>query len=390
MIENIANTYKRFPLTLVKGEECYLWDSDGNKYLDMVAGIAVCSLGHCHPKITKVIKEQAEKLIHVSNLYWNQPQIELAEILTKNSFADKVFFCNSGAEAVEAAIKLARKYGHETKGENCHEIIALEGSFHGRTMGALSATGQQVYRKGFEPLLPGFIHVPINDINSLKLAVNNNTVAIMLEPIQGEGGVRPLSSEYLLEIRKIADEKGIVLIFDEVQVGLGRTGTLFAYEQTPVVPDILCLSKALGNGLPIGAMLATDNIMKHFTPGSHASTFGGNPLCCAVSKAALEIINNPEFLFEIQKKGHLITAKLQEMAKNFDMIKEIRGKGLIVGVEFNAPQPKLTDYFIKNGILTIVSHEKILRLLPPLIIKNDEINYFLTVFNNYLKFECQH
>jgi acetylornithine/succinyldiaminopimelate/putrescine aminotransferase len=220
--------------------------------------------------------------------------------------------------------------------------------------------------------------------------VNNNTVAIMLEPIQGEGGVRPLSSEYLLEIRKIADEKGIVLIFDEVQVGLGRTGTLFAYEQTPVVPDILCLSKALGNGLPIGAMLATDNIMKHFTPGSHASTFGGNPLCCAVSKAALEIINNPEFLFEIQKKGHLITAKLQEMAKNFDMIKEIRGKGLIVGVEFNAPQPKLTDYFIKNGILTIVSHEKILRLLPPLIIKNDEINYFLTVFNNYLKFECQH
>lgn len=385
--ENIANTYKRFPLTIVKGEGCYLWDSDGNKYLDMVSGIAVCSLGHCNPKITDAIKDQAEKLIHISNLYWNQPQIELAGLLTENSFADKVFFCNSGTETVEAAIKLARKYGHDTKGENCHEIIALEGSFHGRTMGSLSATGQQIYQKGFEPLLPGFIHVPINDINALKLALNKNTVAIMLEPIQGEGGVRPLSNEYLLEMKKIADENNIIIIFDEIQVGLGRTGALFAYEQTPVTPDILCLAKALGNGLPIGAMLAKNNIMEHFTPGSHASTFGGNPLCCAVSKTVLETINNPEFLLEVQKKGALLKTKLQDLSKNFHNIKEIRGKGLIIGIEFHNPQPELTDYFIKNGILTIVSHEKILRLLPPLIINNDQINIFLNVFNDYLKFK---
>jgi predicted acetylornithine/succinylornithine family transaminase len=351
----------------------------------MVSGIAVCSLGHCHPKITKAIKEQAEKLLHISNLYWNQPQLELAEILTKNSFADKVFFCNSGTEAVEAAIKLARKYGHDTKGENCHEIIALDGSFHGRTMGALSATGQRIYQKGFEPLLPGFTHVPINDINALKLALNKNTVAIILEPIQGEGGVRPLGNEYLLDVRKIADENNAILIFDEIQVGLGRTGALFTYEQTPVIPDILCLAKALGNGLPIGAMLAKDNIMEHFTPGSHASTFGGNPLSCAVAKAVLETINNPEFLLEVQTKSSLLMTKLQEISKNFDIIKEIRGRGLIIGIEFQAPQPELTDYFIKNNILTIISHEKILRLIPPLIINNDQINKFLAVFSAYLK-----
>jgi len=385
MIEHIANTYKRFPLTLVKGEGCYLWDSDGNKYLDMVSGIAVCSLGHCNPKVTQAIRDQADKLVHISNLYWNQPQIELAELLTKNSFADKVFFCNSGTEAVEAAIKLARKYGHGTKGENCHEIIALDGSFHGRTMGALSATGQHIYQKGFEPLLPGFTHVPINDINALKLAINKNTAAIILEPIQGEGGVKPLNNEYLQDIRKISDENNIILIFDEIQVGIGRTGTFFAYEQTPVMPDVLCLAKALGNGLPIGAMLAKDNIMEHFTPGTHASTFGGNPLCCAVSKVVFETISNPEFLLEVQNKGALLMTNLQEISKNFDIIKEIRGKGLIIGIEFHSPQPKLTDYFIKNGILTILSHEKILRLIPPLIINNDQINIFLAIFRNYLK-----
>ncbi|MGA7965866.1 MAG: aspartate aminotransferase family protein, partial [Gammaproteobacteria bacterium] len=281
-------TYGRFPLTLIRGEGCRVWDEEGKEYLDFVGGIAVCALGHSSPMVTRALEEQSKTLVHVSNLYYTRPQTDLAQLLVENSFADRVFFCNSGAEANEAAIKLARRYSSEKSGANRHVIISMENSFHGRTMATLSATGQAKIQVGYDPLLQGFKFVPFNDISRLRQAVDEHVCAVILEPIQGEGGVICPDEGYLKAVRKLCDEKGILLIFDEVQVGMGRTGKLFAHEHYGVVPDIMTLAKALGNGLPIGAMLSTDKVGAAFGPGSHATTFGGTPLVTAVSKAVLK------------------------------------------------------------------------------------------------------
>ncbi len=381
----IANTYARFPIFIEKAEGIKVWDKDGKEYIDFTSGIAVCNLGHCNKEVIRAVSNQMNRLFHISNLYWTHPQIEVARILVENSCADKVFFCNSGAEAVEAAIKLARKYAHETKGPDCYEIISLEGSFHGRTLAAITATGQRIYQRGFEPLPDGFTHVPPNDVKSLELAVNQRVAGILLEPIQGEGGVRPLNDNFLMAARELADKWNIPLIFDEVQVGIGRTGTLFAYEQTPIEPDVICLAKALGNGVPIGAMLSKEKFIKCLGPGSHASTFGGNPLACSAAKTVLTIITDKDFLKSVQEKGKYLSKSLEELRSEFSIVEEVRGRGLIQAIEFKEELPSLLEHLMQNGFLAIFTHGKILRLLPPLIVEKEHIDSFLSCIRNFLQ-----
>ena len=304
-------TYNRFPAAMVKGSGCRLWDADGKEYLDFLAGIAVCSLGHCHPRVTEAICRQAASLVHVSNLFHTQPQIELAELLVANSFADRVFMGNSGAEANEAAIKLARIYS----GPGKYEIISLAGSFHGRTLATVAATGQPKFHQGFEPLPQGFIHAEFGDPQTLEGLITPPTCAILCEPLQGESGVRPLEPEYLQAIRTICDRHGLLLIFDEVQTGLGRTGTLFAHQQLGVTPDIMTLAKALGNGLPIGAMLTTEKIAASLTVGTHASTFGGNPVAAAAAVEVLKVMLGDGFLASVQARSRYFVERLQGVAE---------------------------------------------------------------------------
>ncbi|MDD3554612.1 MAG: aspartate aminotransferase family protein [Deltaproteobacteria bacterium] len=381
----IADTYRRFPVTLVRGAGTRVWDDMGREYLDFVAGIAVCSLGHCNPQVIKAAQAQLERLVHVSNLYSSQPQMELAALLCRHSFADRVFFCNSGTEAVESAIKLARRRGHNLHGPDCYEIICLEGSFHGRTLASLSATGQPVYQRGFEPMMPGFKHVPLNNPHALKRGVTCRTCAILLEPIQGEGGVRIATDEFLQTARDLCDEHDLLLMFDEVQVGMGRTGSLFAYEQTPVTPDVMCLAKALGNGLPIGAMLAGETTMSHLTPGSHASTFGGNPVACAAAVEVVKTMLSNGFLQRIREHGDYLQQGLTAIAaQHSDKVKEVRGRGLIQAMEFHNPMPDLALKLLERGILAILSHDTVLRLIPPLVITRDEIDLLLKTLQEIL------
>ncbi|MBW1775460.1 MAG: aspartate aminotransferase family protein, partial [Deltaproteobacteria bacterium] len=321
-------TYARFPITLVRGEGCRVWDEDGKEYLDFVGGIAVCALGHSSPLVTEALEAQSKELVHVSNLYYTKPQIELARLLVENSFADRVFFCNSGAEANEAAIKLARRYSKEKQGEGRHTIISMKGSFHGRTMATLSATGQDKIQIGYDPLLMGFKFVPFNDLAGLEKAVDDTICAVMLEPIQGEGGVVCPEEGYLQGVKKICDEKGLLLIFDEVQVGMGRTGKLFAHEHFGVTPHIMTLAKALGNGLPIGAMLSTEDLNSAFGPGSHATTFGGTPLVTAVAKAVLKSILEDGWLNHCVEMGAYLKGRLEGFREKYDFIKDVRGLGL--------------------------------------------------------------
>lgn len=376
---HIANTYARFPVEFVRGKGALLYDAHGREYLDFVAGIAVCSLGHCHPAVTKAIVEQTETLMHVSNLYWTGPQLELADMLCRHSFGDRVFFCNSGAESVEAALKLARRRGKIVKGPECYDVVCLEGSFHGRTLTALSATGQPVYQHGFEPLTAGFTHVPADDIRCLELAVGRRTAAVLLEPILGEGGVRPLSEEFLKRARELCTQNGALLIFDEVQVGMGRTGTLFAYEQTPVVPDVMCLAKALANGFPIGAMVAIEDAMEYLPPGTHASTFGGNPPACAAAAAVISVMTEPGFLETVRKLGDYFHERLEDIASRYQpVVKECRGRGLIQAIELRFPVPDLAMQLLDDGFLVLLGHGRILRFLPPLVIGREEIDSMLT------------
>ncbi|OCC15863.1 Acetylornithine aminotransferase [Dissulfuribacter thermophilus] len=387
--ENIADTYNRFPVTIVKGTGTKLYDEEGREFLDFTAGIAVCNLGHSNPELIEVAKKGLECLWHTSNLFWTRPQAALAKAICEHSFGEKVFFCNSGAEAVESAFKLMRRFGHETKGPGAVEVIALHGSFHGRTLGALSLTGQPQYQKGFRPLVPTVTFVPRNDIKALRLAIGKRTCGIILEPIQGEGGVHVLSDEFLLEARRLCDENGLLLCFDEVQVGIGRTGTLFAYEQTPVVPDLMCLAKALGNGLPIGALVAKKAIMSYLPPGTHASTFGGNPVISQVAQKVIEIIGDNAFLEGVKIKGELLKKGLMEIKADFPgLIKEVRGKGLIQAVEFNSPLEGIGSRFIDEGVLCLTPADRLLRVLPPLIIEEDEIKEFLNKFRNILEKYC--
>ncbi|MGZ3603478.1 MAG: acetylornithine transaminase [Thermodesulfobacteriota bacterium] len=373
----VANTYARYPVLLVRGKGTRVWDLEGEEYLDFVSGLAVCNLGHCHPKVVKAIQEQAEKLIHVSNFYYIEPQIQLASLLCKHSFADKVFFCNSGAEANEGALKLARKYAKEKIGKDRYEIITMERSFHGRTLATLTATGQEKFRKGYEPLMPGFKYVPFNDIKALRNAIDSRTCAVMLEPIQGEGGVNCPSEGYLKSLREICDEAGLLLIYDEVQVGMGRTGKLFAYEHDGIEPDMLTLAKSLAGGVPIGALLIKKGIADSFKPGDHASTFGGNPLATAAGVAAITAIIDEGMLENCQKMGAYFLSQLEEIKKKFAFVKEIRGMGLILGMELKIDGSSIVREMLKKKILINCTMGNVLRFLPPLIVTEEEIDHVI-------------
>ncbi len=372
---NIFHTYSRFPLTLKKGLGAKVWDDNDRQYLDFVSGIAVCNLGHCHPAVIKAAKEQLEKLIHVSNLFYTQPQAELSEILKANSFADKIFFCNSGAEANEAAMKLARKYAFEQSKGKRFEIITMEYSFHGRTFATLTATGQEKFHKGFAPLLPGFKYVPFNDIEALEKAVSESTCAVMVEPIQGEGGVNLPSDDYFKKVRDLCDRQGVLLIFDEVQVGMGRTGKIFAYEHYGVEPDIMTLAKALAGGLPAGAMLANSKVAKSFVPGTHASTFGGNPVVMASAVAVMGELTEGDVLENCRNMGMYFMKRLEDIKGRFPaIVRQVRGKGLMIGMELKIDGRDIVDRCLDKGIIINCTLERILRFLPPLIVKKDEID----------------
>jgi len=370
----IAHTYNRYPLVLVRGKGTRVWDLDGKEYLDFFAGLAVCNLGHCHPKVVKAIQAQAEKLIHVSNLYYIEPQIQLASLLCKNSFAGKVFFCNSGAEANEGALKLARKYAKEKIGEDRYEVITMENSFHGRTLATLTATAQKKYHKGYAPLMPGFKYVPFNDLNAVREAIGPKTCAVLLEPIQGEGGVNIPSEGYLKGLREICDEKGILLILDEVQVGMGRTGKLFAYEHEDMKPDLLTVAKSLAGGVPIGALLIRDEIAKSFEPGDHASTFGGNPLATAAGVAALSAILEEGMLDHCQRVGQYFLSRLDEIKEKFPFVQDVRGRGLILGMELKIEGAEIVKKMMKKGFLINCTAGNVLRFLPPLIVTEEEVD----------------
>jgi predicted acetylornithine/succinylornithine family transaminase len=377
----ILNTYKRYPIVLRKGRGMKVWSSDGKEYLDFVAGVAVNVLGHCHPRVVVALQKQSQRLIHVSNYYYIEPQIKLAKLLVENSFADKVFFCNSGAEAIEAAIKLARKYSKEYVDSKRYEIITALNSFHGRTFGALTATGQERFHKGFEPLVPGFKYVPYNDINELKSAISNITCAILLEPIQGEGGVRVPDDDYLKKVRELCDLNDLILIFDEVQTGMGRTGKLFAYEHYGIVPDILTIAKGLGGGVPIGAMLTTDKFAKGFVPGNHATTFGGNPLVCASAVATIETLLEDGFLLDhCRRMSEYFFEGLNELRNMFPhLIKDVRGKGLLIGMELTIGGEDIVLGCMEKGILINCTSGNVLRFIPPLIVQKKDIDRLIIV-----------
>ncbi len=375
----IMNTYNRNPIVLTKGRGTRVWSSEGKEYLDFVGGIAVNVLGHCHRKIVIAIQKQAQRLIHVSNLYHIEPQIRLAKLLVKHSFADKVFFCNSGAEANEAAIKLARKYSKENFGPDRFEIITAYGSFHGRTMATITATGQEKFQKDFEPLLPGFKYVPFNDITALRSAITPQTCAIMLEPIQGEGGVNVPSDDYFKQVRELCDKEGLLLILDEVQTGMGRTGRLFAYEHFGIKPDIMTLAKGLGAGVPIGAMLATDKIASSFEPGNHASTFGGNPLVCAAAIATIEtILEDGIVLDNCRRVGEYFLNRLEEIKAEFPQeVSDVRGKGLLIGLQVNIDGGYIVRECLQRGLLINSTANNVLRFAPPLIIEEADIDLLI-------------
>ena len=380
---HVANTYKRFPVAFVKGEGCRLTDADGKSYLDFTAGLAVCNLGHCHPKVVRAVKSQVERLIHVSNLYYIGEQAELAALLCENSFADKVFFSNSGAEANEAAIKLARKF-FSSKGVERFQVISMERSFHGRTLATLAATGQKKIQVGYEPLLEKFVYVPFNDLDAIRAAVTGETAAVITEPIQGEGGVNVPDVEYLKGLKKICAEAGALLIFDEVQVGMGRTGKLFAYEHYDVEPDIMTLAKGLGSGLAIGAMLATDRVAEAFGPGSHASTFGGNPIATSAGSAALKAMLAEGVLENCTEVGGYLLEKLGALKGKYAFISDLRGKGLIIGVELTVEAAPIVNGCLAKGLLIISAGERILRFVPPLIVTKAEVDEMLGILESVL------
>jgi acetylornithine/N-succinyldiaminopimelate aminotransferase len=383
----IMNTYSRFDLELTKGNGTELFDEKGKRYIDFAAGIAVNNLGYNNESINNAVIDQLKKLIHVSNYFYTEPQALLAQKLVENSFASKVFFCNSGAESIEGAIKLARNYSGKIS-KRGYKIISMNNSFHGRTFGALAATGQEKYRKGFEPLLPGFDYVDYNDIKQIENLIdgNNDYCAILIEPVQGEGGVNIASRDYIKKIREITEKNNMLLIFDEVQAGLGRTGKLFAYMNFDIEPDIITLAKPLAGGLPIGAVLATQKAADAFEPGNHASTFGGGPLVCSAANAFIDEILKKDFLKDVTEKGLYLKEKLINLKEKFsDKIKEIRSIGLISAIEFYDIKSKdIAIKLINMGFLTTTVQEKTLRLTPPLIIGIKEIDLICSAIDEIL------
>ncbi|MBP7341258.1 MAG: aspartate aminotransferase family protein [Smithellaceae bacterium] len=382
---NIMNTYRRVPIALVKGEGARVWDAEDREYLDFVAGIAVCNLGHSHPKVVKAIKKQAKELMHVSNLYYTKPQADVAAWLVAHSFADRVFFCNSGAEANEAAIKLARKYAHEKMGEGRYELITMKDSFHGRTMATITATGQEKFQFGFTPLLDGFTYVPFNDPGALEAAITPKTCGVMLEPIQGEGGVIIPDAAYLARVRDICDRHHILMIVDEVQTGVGRTGRLFAYEHSGIEPDIMTLAKALGNGFPVGAMLAKEEIARAFVPGNHASTFGGNLLAMAAVKATLKALLEDGVLDNCRKIGEYFLLRLRELQAKHPVITEVRGRGLMLACSLAIEGAGIVGACQERGLLINCTGGKTLRFVPPLIVDAGDIDEAIAILDSVME-----
>ena len=380
----VFQTYMRQGKAFVKGQGATLWDEEGNEYTDFLAGIAVCSLGHCHPDITEVIAHQARNLLHVSNLFYTPPQADLAAKLCKKSFADRAFFSNSGAEANEAAIKLARRYFQKKGEKQRYTIITMKQSFHGRTMATLTATGQDKLKEGFYPVLEGFKYVPFNDIDALKREMDGSVCAVMLEPVQGEGGIVPAQKEYLQAVRQLCHDSGTLLIFDEIQCGLGRCGTLFAHEHYGVTPDIMTLAKALGNGIPIGAMLATADAATGFDFGSHASTFGGNPFATSVALKVMEIISNPTFLEQVRDRGDYFKEQLRLLVDKHDRAVSVRGRGLLVGLEVDKDAGYFVTQLMKKGFIINGIQDKVLRFAPPLIIDKNDIDRLMTALDSLL------
>ncbi len=380
----IMPTYGERDLEFVKGEGCYLYSSEGKKYLDFAAGIAVNSLGHCHPNIVKALKKQAEILWHTSNLYYNKNQEDYAHKLCSNTFADKVFFTNSGAEAIECGIKVIRSYWSHYK-KNKKKIITFDGAFHGRTYAAISAQQNPKYSKGFEPLIPGFHQVRFNDIHSLKKSIDSDTAAILIEPIQGEGGIRVAQLDFLKSIRDICNQNKILLFLDEVQSGFGRSGKIFSYEWANIKPDILAAAKGIGSGFPMGACLTTNEACIGMTKGTHGSTYGGNALAISVGKAVLEIIGNNDFLKSVDEVARYFWKNLKELEKIHKNILEVRGAGLLLGIKTKSNNLKVSNALRKNQLLSVPASENVIRLAPPLIITKEHVDEATNIIDKTFK-----
>jgi acetylornithine/N-succinyldiaminopimelate aminotransferase len=381
----LFQNYGRQPLVLERGEGTRAWDTEGKEYLDFVGGIAVNILGHAHPVVAQALAQQAATLIHTSNLYYTKPMIELARLLVENSCLDRAFFCNSGTEAIEAAIKLARRWGHDTK-NGAHGIISTENGFHGRSMGALAATGTARYREPFEPLPPGFTIVPWNDLAAIRAATDSNTVAILLEPIQGEGGVNMPAPGYLRAVRDWCNEKGLLLIFDEIQTGIGRTGKLFAYEHEGVEPDIMTLAKGLAGGVPIGALLAREAIAAHFVPGDHGTTFGANPLATATGRAVVQHVLKGGVLENCNHASEHLLSRLRSIEDRTPEVTEVRGRGLLIAVQFSRDiAADVTSACRERGLLVNNVRPNAIRLMPPLIVTDAELDRACDILEDALK-----
>ena len=375
----IAN-YKRLPRVIVKGEGCYLYDAEGNKILDMFPGWAVSGIGHCHPKVVEAIRKQAGELLHIDNTFYSEQQGQLAKLLSERGFGGKCFFCNSGAEANEGALKLARLATAEGK----YKFITAEGSFHGRTFATVTATAQPKYHEGFLPLLPGFVYVPYNDINALEKAFTDEVCAVMIEPIQGEGGINVATKEYVEAIRQLCDEKGAVMIFDEVQTGMGRTGKWFAYQHYDVEPDIITLAKALGGGVAIGAMMAKEELAAKLVPGKHASTFGGNCIACAAGIAVVEAIEEDNLIENAVEMGEYAKLKLEKLGEKYDIIKEVRGKGLMIGVQLSSPGAEIVDKCLARGLRINCTNNTVLRFMPAMIVTKEQIDEAINILDSVM------
>jgi predicted acetylornithine/succinylornithine family transaminase len=369
--------YARFPVAFVRGEGARLFDADGREYLDFLGGIAVVLLGHTHPEVTRAITVQARNLLHVSNLFHVPVQAEAGRLLSESTIGGKVFFCNSGTEANEAAIKLARKWFADREMEGVHEFVVLEGSFHGRTYGGLSATGQPRFHKGFEPMLPGFVTVPFGDIAALEDALTDRTCAFLVEPIQGESGIRMHPPGYLKEAERLCRQKGILLVVDEIQTGLGRTGAMLASERFGLMPDIVTLAKGLANGLPLGAVVAREEVAAAFGPGSHGSTFGGSPVCCSAAKVVLETLRSPGFIDDVLRKGELLKNGLSELAGRRTDVRKVRGLGLMLAMEMEIETKEIAEQCLRNGLVVNATSGNVLRFLPPLTVNDAEIRHAL-------------
>ena len=382
MSESLMATYKRLPVTFTHGEGAWLWDSNQKRYLDALSGVAVCSLGHAHPAIRDVLCQQAGQLIHTSNLYGNEHQSRLGDKLTRLAGMERLFFSNSGAEANEAAIKIARLYGHN-RGIDTATIIVMDNSFHGRTMATLSATGNRKVQAGFEPLVQGFVRVPYGDIEALKTVAQNtpNVVAVLVEPVQGEGGINIPAADYLPQIRTLCDEHEWLMMLDEIQTGMGRTGKMFAFQHSTITPDVMTLAKALGNGVPIGACLARGEAAETFGPGSHGSTFGGNPLVCAVALAVIETIENEQLCQQAERLGNRLQDGFNKTLADLDGVKAIRALGLMIGIELDRPCAELVGLALEQGLLINVTADTVIRLLPPMIMDEQQADHIIEVLS---------